>query len=725
MIEAPCRKPDARECANPQVLLHASDFLLPGRAMERRYLLDKIRNIGIMAHIDAGKTTATERMLYYTGKIHRMGEVDDGAATMDWMDQEKERGITITSAATSCIWRDSRINIVDTPGHVDFTVEVERSLRVLDGAIAIFSAVEGVEPQSETVWRQANKYGVPRIALVNKMDRVGADHHNTVEMMRERLRAVPLVVQVPIGKEESFKGVVDLVNMKAVVWHEETLGATFDELAIPKELEEESNSCREQLLETLSEYNEEIAHKYLEGEEITSDEMKGAIRRETIALSVVPVLFGAAIRNKGIQCLLDAVVDYLPSPIDVPSVEGVDPRNRQPVVRKASDEEPFSALVFKTMSDSFVGKLCFVRVYSGTLKAGSAIYDGVVQRKERVNRIMLMHANKRVSVDSVHAGDIAAFIGLKFSKTGHTLCDRGNPIVLEIPSFPEPVMSVAIEPRTKDDEEKFGSVLARLTEEDPTFKVAVDDDTGQTLILGMGELHLDVLVERMAREFSVSANVGPPRVSYKETIAGEGVAEGRFIKQTGGKGQYGVVELRVEPLGRGEGFSFENLLRGDAIPKGFVLAIEEGVRGGLGSGVLAGYPIVDVKVSLLSGSSHEVDSSELAFRMAGSIALSEALSKAGPVLLEPVMNLEVVTPESYLGEVIGDLKARRAKVVGIANRKGDKVISATSPLSEMFGYATSLRSLSQGRAIYTMEFATYEPVPEALMDETLKRVRGY
>lgn len=693
--------------------------------MERKYLLDSIRNIGIMAHIDAGKTTTTERILYYTGRIHRMGEVDDGAATMDWMDQEKERGITITSAATSCIWRDSRINIVDTPGHVDFTVEVERSLRVLDGAIAIFSAVEGVEPQSETVWRQANRYGVPRIALINKMDRIGADHENTLEMMKERLKALPLVLQIPIGREGSFRGVVDLVNMKAIVWHEETLGATFDELEIPTPLAEEAHGSRERLLETLSEYNEEIAHRYLEGQEITTGELKTAIRRATLSLSLVPVLFGAAVRNKGVQCLLDAVVDYLPSPTDVPSVEGIDPRTEEPVIRKASDDEPFAALVFKIMSDSFVGKLCFVRVYSGTLEAGSAVYDGVADRKERVSKIMLMHANKRVNVDSVHAGDIAAFVGLKFSKTGHTLCDRKNPIVLEIPSFPHPVMSVAIEPKTKEDQERFGSVLERLTEEDPTFKFAVDKETGQTLILGMGELHLDVLVERMAREFSVSANVGPPRVSYKETITAEALAEGRFVKQTGGKGQYGVVKLKVEPLARGQGFKFDNLTKEGVIPSQFIPAVEEGVRGGLESGVLAGYPVVDVRVSLTGGSWHEVDSSELAFRMASSIALSEALKRGTPVLLEPVMNLEIVTPEAYLGDVIGDLQARRGKVVGLANRKGDKVISGISPLAEMFGYATSLRSLTQGRAIYTMEFASYEPVPKPLMEETLKRVRGY
>lgn len=693
--------------------------------MERKHILEEIRNIGIMAHIDAGKTTTTERVLYYTGKIHRMGEVDDGTATMDWMDQEKERGITITSAATSCIWRDARINIVDTPGHVDFTVEVERSLRVLDGAITVFSAVEGVEPQSETVWRQANKYGVPRLAFVNKMDRLGANHQNAVQQMRDRLRATPLVLQIPVGVEDSFRGVVDLLKMKAVIWHEDTLGATFDELEIPEELKGEAHQYREGLLETLSDYDEEIATRYLRGEDIPPQVLRGAIRRVTIDLSLVPVLFGAAIKNKGVQAILDAVVDYLPSPFDVPPVEGVDPGNGEVLIRRAADDEPFSALVFKIQSDPFVGRLSFVRVYSGTLRAGSAVHDGISGKKEKVSRILFMHANKRVDMSEVHAGDIAAFVGLRWSKTGHTLCDRENPIVFEVPTFPEPVVSVAIEPKTKQDEQKLSSVLDRFAEEDPTFRVMVDPDTGQTIISGMGELHLDVLMQRMVREFSVSANVGPPRVSYRETIRRRASAEGRFVRQTGGRGQYGVVEVEVMPLEKRGGFVFQNQMKGNAIPKEFIPAVEEGVRGAMENGVVAGYPVVDVKVSLLGGSHHEVDSSEVAFRVAGSIAFTEAVRKGDPILLEPIMDVEVVVPELYLGEVIGALTARRAKIIGISNRRGDRVITAISPLSEMFGYATSLRSLTQGRAIYTMEFSNYEPLPDNLMDETLKKVRGY
>lgn len=693
--------------------------------MPREYPLEKTRNIGIMAHIDAGKTTTTERILYYTGKIHRMGEVHEGSATMDFLPQERERGITITSAATTCFWRGHRINIIDTPGHVDFTVEVERSLRVLDGAIALFCAVGGVEPQSETVWRQANKYRVPRIAFVNKMDRVGADFFNVVNMIRERLGANPVPIQLPMGQGELFTGIIDLIKMKAVVYKEETLGATWEEFDIPRELKDMAVEYRTKMLEAVSEFDDTLLVKYLDGEEISEDEIKLAIRKATLEFKIVPVLCGSAFKNKGIQRLLDAVVDYLPSPLDINNgqVLGHHPFKDDKVVRLVSDDEKFTALAFKIMTDPYVGKLTFIRIYSGTLKAGSYVYNSTQGRKERVGRILRMHANHREDVEEAYAGDIVALVGLKFTKTGDTLCSEDDPILLEKMDFPEPVISVAIEPKTKADQDKLGEALSKLMDEDPTFRVTVDDETGQTLISGMGELHLEIIVDRLKREFRVEANIGKPQVAYKETIRRKARAEGKFIRQTGGRGQYGHVWIEIEP-NRGKGYEFIDAIVGGVVPKEFIPAVDQGIREAMQNGIIAGYPVVDVKVTLFDGSYHEVDSSDLAFKIAASIAFKEAAKQADPVLLEPIMEIEVITPDEYLGDVIGDLNSRRGRIEGINMRKDGQVIKALVPLAEMFGYATRLRSLTQGRAIYTMQFHHYEEVPQQIADMIIEKVKG-
>ena len=692
--------------------------------MARQFPLDKTRNIGIMAHIDAGKTTTTERILFYTGRVHRMGEVHEGSATMDWMVQEQERGITITSAATSCRWRDCQINIIDTPGHVDFTVEVERSLRVLDGAIAVFCSVGGVEPQSETVWRQADKYGVPRIAYVNKMDRVGADFYRVIKMMEERLGARPVAVQLPIGAEENFCGMVDLLSMQAVVYTDE-LGLHPTYGPVPAELEDEARQMREVLIEAVAECDEELMEKYLENGEITARDLKSALRRATLAVKLVPVLCGSSFKNKGVQPLLDAVVDYLPAPTDVLSVKGQHPETGGEEVRAAKDDEPFAALAFKIMTDPYVGKLTFFRVYSGTLKSGSYVLNPGKGRKERIGRILRMHANHREDIDEVFTGDIVAAVGLKTTATGDTLCDERAPIVLEPMEFPEPVIQVAIEPKTKADQEKLGAALAKLSEEDPTFKVGVDHETGQTLIAGMGELHLEIIVDRMVREFKVEANVGRPQVAYKETVTSKARAEGRYIRQTGGRGQYGHVVLEVEPQERGAGFAFENKIVGGVVPKEFVPAVEAGVREAMENGLLAGYPMVDVRVSLVDGSYHEVDSSEMAFKIAGSIGFKNAAEKAKPVLLEPIMKVEVLVGEEYMGDVLGDLNARRGRIEEIERRGNVQVIQAYVPLAEMFGYATDLRSFTQGRGSYTMQFSHYAQVPDAVAQNIVSKKFGY
>ena len=693
--------------------------------MPREYPLEKTRNIGIMAHIDAGKTTTTERILYYTGRIHRMGEVHEGSATMDFLPQERERGITITSAATTCFWRGHRINIIDTPGHVDFTVEVERSLRVLDGAIALFCAVGGVEPQSETVWRQANKYRVPRIAFVNKMDRVGADFFNVVNMIRERLGANPVPIQLPMGQGELFTGIIDLIKMKAVVYKEETLGATWEEFDIPKELVDMAVEYRTKMLESVSEFDDTLLVKYLDGEEISEDEIKSAIRKATLEFKIVPVLCGSAFKNKGIQRLLDAVVDYLPSPLDINNgqVIGHHPFKDDKVVRQVSDDEKFTALAFKIMTDPYVGKLTFIRVYSGTLKSGSYVYNSTQGKKERVGRILRMHANHREDVEEAYAGDIVALVGLRNTKTGDTLCSEDDPILLERMEFPEPVISVAIEPKTKADQDKLGEALSKLMDEDPTFRVMVDEETGQTLISGMGELHLEIIVDRLRREFRVEANIGKPQVAYKETIRKKARAEGKFIRQTGGRGQYGHVWIEIEP-NRGKGYEFIDAIVGGVIPKEFIPAVDQGIREAMQNGIIAGYPVVDVKVTLFDGSYHEVDSSDLAFKIAASIAFKEAAKQAEPVLLEPIMEVEVVTPDEYLGDVIGDLNSRRGRIEGINMRKDGQVVKALVPLAEMFGYATRLRSITQGRAIYTMQFHHYEEVPQQIADMIIEKVKG-
>lgn len=688
--------------------------------MAREFPLERTRNIGIMAHIDAGKTTTTERILFYTGKVHRIGEVDDGAATMDWMVQEQERGITITSAATTCYWRGCRINIIDTPGHVDFTVEVERSLRVLDGAVAVFCSVGGVEPQSETVWRQADKYGVPRIAYINKMDRTGADFFRSMQMIKDRLGANPVAVQLPIGAEDSFCGVIDLIREKAVIYLDD-LGTVSEETAVPEEMKSLVKEYRDKLIETVAEADEELMLKYLENKPFTVEEIKRGLRQITLSVKAIPVLCGSSYRNKGVQPLLDAIVDYLPAPIDVPAVSGVNPESGLEDRRYAQDNAPFSALAFKIMADPYVGKLSFFRVYSGWLKSGSYVYNSTKQRRERIGRLLQMHANHRKEINEVYAGDIAAAVGLKFTTTGDTLCDEEHPIVLEAMDFPEPVISVAIEPKTKADQDRMGQALTRLAEEDPTFRVQVDPETGQTIISGMGELHLEIIVDRLLREFKVGANVGKPQVAYRETITRTAKAEGRFIRQSGGRGQYGHVFLKIEPRKPGEGFLFENKIVGGVIPKEFVPAVEVGVREAMESGVLAGYPVLDVHVMLIDGSYHEVDSSEMAFKIAGSMAFREAFLRAAPVVLEPVMKIEVITEEKYTGDVIGDLNSRRAHIEDIEVRGVNRLIRATVPLAEMFGYATQLRSLTRGRGTYTMQFDHYAEVPRNLGEKIIQK----
>jgi elongation factor G len=680
--------------------------------------LMKIRNIGIIAHIDAGKTTTTERILYYTGRAHKMGEVHEGSATMDWMPQEQERGITITSAATTCFWLGHQINIIDTPGHVDFTAEVERSLRVLDGAVGVFCAVGGVEPQSETVWRQAEKYGVPRIAFVNKLDRTGADFQRCVQEIREKLGAHPLILQLPLGIEQTFKGVIDLISMEAIVYDEETLGATYHIEPIPDALLAEAEAARVQLLEALSEHDDAFMMKYLDGESITTEEIESSIRQETLANRLVPVVCGAAFKNKGVQQLLNAIVQYLPSPLDIPGVHGFNP-NGEEEIREVDERAPAAALVFKIMTDPFVGQLTFLRVYSGVLRVGEHVLNTTKGVRERVGRLLRMHANKREDVDLVRAGDIAATVGLKRTLTGDTLAAEGAPIILESMAFPEPVISVAIEPKTKIDQEKLGVALHKLAQEDPTFKITTDRETGQTLIAGMGELHLEILVDRLFREFSIGANVSKPQVAYKETIKRAVKAEGKFVRQSGGRGQYGHVWLDIEPLERGAGFEFVDAVVGGTIPREYIPAVRQGVQEAMEAGIFAGYPVIDLRVKLSEGSYHDVDSSELAFKIAGSMALKDGVKKAGGVLLEPIMDVEVVTPEEFMGDVIGNLSSRRGNIKAVATRAGARVISARVPLTEMFGYATDLRSLSQGRATYTMHFSSYLEVPFNLAEELL------
>jgi elongation factor G len=689
--------------------------------MARVVALEKTRNIGIMAHIDAGKTTTTERILYYTGISYKIGEVHEGTAVMDWMVQEQERGITITSAATTCFWREHRVNIIDTPGHVDFTIEVERSLRVLDGAVAVFCGVGGVEPQSETVWRQADRYRVPRVAFVNKMDRVGADFPRVVHQIRERLNANPVVLQLPLGAEENFRGVIDIVAMKAVVWEDESLGARYRQEEIPDSEREAVNAARERLLEALADTNERIMEKYLDGREISEDEIRDAIRAATLRMQIVPVVCGSAFKNKGVQPLLDAVVDYLPSPLDVPPMKGVNPNTGAEEERLPSDSEPFTALAFKIMSDPYVGTLTFLRVYAGVMTSGSYVYNSVKGKKERVGRLLKMHANKREEIKEVYAGDIAAAVGLRDTTTGDTLCDENKPIVLERMEFPDPVISIAIEPKTKADQERLGGSLQKLATEDPSFRVSTNTETGQTLISGMGELHLEIIVDRLLREFKVDANVGKPQVAYKETVRKAVEHESKFIRQTGGRGQYGHVVLRVEPLEPGGGFQFVDGTKGGVIPREYIPAIQKGVKEAMESGVLAGYPVVDVKSTVIYGSYHEVDSSEIAFKIAGSMAFKEAMTKASPVILEPIMSLEVVTPEEFMGEVISDINRRRGRIAGQEPRGNTQVISAVVPLAEMFGYATDLRSRTQGRATFTMQFSHYEPVPKGIGPEALRQ----
>jgi elongation factor G len=693
--------------------------------MPRGFSLDRVRNIGIMAHVDAGKTTTTERILYYTGKTHRMGEVDDGAATMDWMEQEKERGITITSAATTCFWGKHQINIIDTPGHVDFTVEVERSLRVLDGAIAILCSVGGVEPQSETVWRQADRYHVPRIVLVNKMDRVGCDFENAVGTLRKRLGANAIPVQLPVFHEDKFSGIIDLITQQYRVYHQESLGATFQDLPIPPDSVDRAKKGREELLEALTFYDDRLLEKFLNDEPIPAEEIKEALRKATLDVKIFPVLCGSALRNQGVQKLLDAVVNFLPSPVDMPPVKGLNPDKNKEETRLPSDDEPFCALAFKVASDPYVGKLIYFRVYSGKLKVGSAVLNANTKVRERIGRILEMHANKRLDRQEVHTGDIVAAVGLRKTITGHTLCDQKRPILLEKMRFPEPVISVAIEPKTKADQDQLSGALAKLAEEDPTFSVMTNQETGQTIISGMGELHLEVLVERMTREFGVKANVGKPRVSYKETITAPTEVEGKFIRQTGGRGQYAWVKIRLEPLPKGAGFEFENATKGGALPREFVRPVKEGIAESMQNGVLAGYPMVDIKAILLDGKYHEVDSTELAYRIAGSKAFQEAAAKANPALLEPVMSVEIIVSDDYLGDVINDLNSKRGNILGIHPKGDAKAIAVVVPLSEMFGYATRLRSLSQGRATFTMEFDHYGEVPEDIVDGLITRLRGF
>ncbi|MFQ5579932.1 MAG: elongation factor G [Nitrospiria bacterium] len=692
--------------------------------MTKEYALEKTRNIGIMAHIDAGKTTTTERILYYTGVTHRIGEVHEGNATMDWMEQERERGITITSAATTCFWNNHRINIIDTPGHVDFTIEVERSLRVLDGAVAVFDSVQGVEPQSETVWRQADRYHVPRIAFMNKMDRIGADFYPAVQTMVDRLGAVPVPIQIPIGKEGSFRGPVDLVNMKGVFFDDETLGAEYKVDEIPEDLLPLAQEYRDKMVEAIADFDDAVMEKYLNGDPVSPEEVKKALRRGTLSLKIVPVMCGSAFKNKGVQLLIDAVVDFLPSPNDVPPVKGVSVKTEEEMVRHPRNDEPFSALAFKIMTDPFVGQLTYFRVYSGVLKAGSYIYNATKDSKERVGRILKMHADKREDVTEAVSGDICAAVGLKNTKTGDTLCAEKEPILLEVMTFPEPVISMAIEPKTKPDQEKLGLSLQKLCHEDPSLRIATDEETMQTIISGMGELHLEIIVDRLKREFKVEANVGKPQVAYRETIQQEAEAEGKYVRQTGGRGQYGHVWLKIESREPGKGFEFENNIVGGAIPKEFIGPVEKGVAEAMTSGVVAGFPMVDLKVSLFDGSFHDVDSSEVAFKIAGSMAFKAACKKADPVLLEPIMDLEVIVPEEYMGDVIGNLSSKRGKILGMKMRGGAQVVSAMVPLSEMFGYATSLRSMTQGRGVFTMQFSQYDVVPKHISDEIIAKSQG-
>ena len=677
-----------------------------------------------MAHIDAGKTTTTERILFYTGKTHRIGEVHEGTATMDWMEQEQERGITITSAATTCTWRDIRINIIDTPGHVDFTAEVERSLRVLDGAVAVFDAVHGVQPQSEKVWRQADKYGVPRICFINKIDKMGADFEHAIDTIRKRLSARPVAIQIPIGQEDKFKGVIDLINMKAIVWQDDTMGAEYVTEEIPAELKKKAEAFHAQLVESIAENDDEILHKFLEGEEITADELRASLRKSTIALKVFPVVVGTAFKNKGVQPLLDAVVDYLPSPLDVPETHGLNPDNGETIIRKADDKEPFSALAFKIMADPFVGQLTFIRVYSGQLQTGDSVLNTGRRRTERIGRLLKMHANKREEISEILAGDICAAVGLKGVSTGDTICDEDHPIALENITFAVPVISVAVEPKTKADQEKMGMALGRLAQEDPTFKVHTDPDSGQTIISGMGELHLEIIVDRMMREYKVEANVGKPQVAYRETIRRHSEAEGKYIRQTGGRGQYGHAKIKLDPQPAGTGYEFVNDIVGGSVPKEFIKPIDQGIQEALEGGILAGYPMVDVKATLYDGSYHDVDSNEMAFKIAGSMAFKEAARKASPVLLEPVMQVEVVTPEDYAGVIMGDLSSRRGRIEGMEHRAGSQVIKAIVPLAEMFGYATHMRSSTQGRAEYSMHFARYEEAPRSVAEEIIAKVQG-
>jgi len=691
--------------------------------MSRKVPLSRTRNIGIMAHIDAGKTTTTERILYYSGVNYKIGEVHDGTATMDWMVQEQERGITITAAATTCFWNDHRINIIDTPGHVDFTAEVERSLRVLDGAIAVFDAVAGVEPQSETVWRQADRYRVPRMAFVNKMDRVGSDFDRTVAMLKSRLAATPAVIQLPWGKEDSFQGVIDLVEMKGISYKDETLGADYEVVEIPDAYLDQAHKMREQMVEAVAETDDELLEKYLSGEEITNDLLKAALRRATISNRLQPVLCGSAFKNKGVQPLLDAVIDYLPSPVDIPAIEGVNPKSQALETREASDDAPFSALIFKIMTDPFVGQLAYLRVYSGHIETGSTVLNATQGNKERIGRLLQMHANKREEISEIWAGDIAAAVGLKGVTTGDTICDPKAPVLLESMSFPEPVIAVSIEPKTKADQEKLATALGKLQQEDPTFRVHTDQDTGQTLISGMGELHLEIITDRLVREFNVGANIGRPQVAYKESITVDADGEGRFVRQSGGRGQFGHVKIKMRPA-VGEELVFNNRIKGGAIPREFIRPVEQGIREAMETGPLAGYPLTGLEIDLYDGSYHEVDSSELAFKIAGSMAFQDGCKKAQPVLLEPVMAVEVVTPEDYMGDVIGDVTSRRGRVQHMEARGNAQVISCRVPLAEMFGYATDLRSVTQGRATYSMQFSEYEQAPKNVSEEVVAKAAG-
>ncbi|HET9312822.1 MAG: fusA [Nitrospira sp.] len=692
--------------------------------MARQAPLERTRNIGIMAHIDAGKTTTTERILYYTGMTHKMGEVHEGAATMDWMEQERERGITITAAATTCFWKDHRINIIDTPGHVDFTIEVERSLRVLDGAVAVFDSVQGVEPQSETVWRQADKYQVPRIAFMNKMDRVGADFYFSVQTIIDRLGANPVPIQIPIGRESEYRGSIDLITMKAYVYDDETLGAKYKIEEIPADLIDKAKEYREKMLEAVAEFDDHVMEKYLNGQSLTEDEVRRVVRAGAIAMKVTPVLCGSAFKNKGVQQLLDGVVDFLPSPVDVPPVKGIDPNTDKEVERKPSDSEPFSALAFKIMSDPFAGQLTYFRVYSGMLKTGTPVLNVTKGTKDRIGRLLKMHANKREEIDAAHAGDIVAAVGLKGATTGDTLADEKQPVLLEVMKFPEPVIAMAIEPKTKQDQEKMGFALQKLAQEDPSFRVRTDEETAQTIIAGMGELHLEIIVDRLLREFKVEANVGKPEVAFRETIRRKAEAESKYIKQTGGRGQYGHVVMTVEPSESGKGLEFVNKVVGGAIPREYIPAIEKGVKERMENGVIAGYPLRDIKVTVIDGSYHEVDSNEMAFKIAASMGFSDACKKADAVLLEPIMKVEVLVPQEFMGDVIGNLNGRRGKVQGMKVRAGAQAIEASVPLMEMFGYATDLRSRTQGRATYSMEFDRYEQVPKQISEAIIAKYRG-